>query len=177
MIALFLREAAGAVAGRAKQCETYCIEEEAKALLCAFDYPGNIRALRNLIYELTSYMGESELISIELVRFVLVRLNSRGSNLVTGTNGERQGGSSPPGIQLIPVGKASSMDAAAQHSLVRSIAGEGDIIFAARTLRVASRRNLQAMDRAREALQHSSGAHCDRWKSTKRGQEIGPHPK
>jgi transcriptional regulator with PAS, ATPase and Fis domain len=130
MIALFLREAAGAVAGRAKQCETYRIEEEAVALLCAFDYPGNIRALRNLIYELTSYVGENELISIELVRFVLARLNSRGSNLVTGANDKRQAGSSHPGIELISADKTSKMDAAAeQHSLVRSIADEGDIIL------------------------------------------------
>src|SRR5258706_795840 len=129
MIALFLREAAGAVAGRAKQGETYRIEEEAVAMLCAFDYPGNIRALRNLIYELTSYVGENELISIELVRFVLARLTSRGNNPVTGTNDKRQAGSSHPGIELIPAGKASTMDAAAQHSLVRSMADEGDIIL------------------------------------------------
>jgi transcriptional regulator with PAS, ATPase and Fis domain len=129
MIALFLREAPGAVAGRAKECETYRIEEEAVALLCAFDYPGNIRALRNLIYELTSYVGENELISIELVRFVLSRLSSRGSKLVPGTNGERQGGSSHPGNELISASKASQMDAATKHSLVRSIADEGDIIL------------------------------------------------
>lgn len=129
MIALFLRDAADAVDGLAKQCETYRIEEEAVALLCAFDYPGNIRALRNLIYELTSYVGENEPISIELVRFVLARLNSRGNNPVTGTNDKRQAGSSHPGIELIPAGKASTMDAAAQHSLLRSIADEGDIIL------------------------------------------------
>lgn len=129
MIALFLREAAGAVAERAKHGETYSIEEEAKALLCAFDYPGNIRALRNLIYELTSYVGENEPISIELVRFVLARLNSQGSNLVTGTNGKLQVGSSHPGNELISMGKPSTLDAAAQHSLLRSIADEGDIIL------------------------------------------------
>ena len=129
MIALFLRDAAGAVAGRAKQCETYRIEEEAVALLCAFDYPGNIRALRNLIYELTSYVGENELISIDLVRFVLARLNSRGSNLVTGTGGKPQAGSSHPGNVLISAGSASTMDDAAQRSLLRSIADDGDIIL------------------------------------------------
>ena len=129
MVALFLREAAGAVAGRAKPCEAYRIEEEAVALLSAFDYPGNIRALRNLIYELTSYVGENEPISIELVRFVLARLNSRGSNPVTGTNSKRQAGSSHPGNELISPGKVSKMDTAAQHSLLRSIADEGDIIL------------------------------------------------
>ena len=72
----------------------YWIEEDAAALLCQFDYPGNIRALRNLIYELTSYVEESEPISIELVQFVLAKLNSRGSNPVTSTNGKRQASSS-----------------------------------------------------------------------------------
>jgi DNA-binding NtrC family response regulator len=129
MIALFLQEAAGAVAGQAKQCETYRIEEEAVAMLCEFDYPGNIRALRNLIYELTSYVGENEPISVELLRFVLARLNSRGNNPVTGTNEKQQAGSPHPGIDLVPAGKASTMDAAAQHSLVQSIADEGDIIL------------------------------------------------
>lgn len=27
-------------------------------MLCEFEDPGNVRALRNLIYELTSYLGE-----------------------------------------------------------------------------------------------------------------------
>lgn len=128
MIAFYLREAA-AVTNRINQCEPYWIEEDAAALLCQFDYPGNIRALRNLTYELTSYVDASEPISVELVQFVLAKLNSRGGNPVTGTNDKRQVGSSHPGIDLIPAGKASTMDAAAQHSLVRSIADEGDIIL------------------------------------------------
>ncbi len=98
-------------------------------MLCAFDYPGNIRALRNLIYELTSYVGENEPISIELVRFVLARLNSRGSNSVTGTSDKRQAGSSNPGNVLISAGRPSKMDDAVEHSLLRSIADEGDIIL------------------------------------------------
>lgn len=85
--------------------------------------------MRNLIYELTSYVGENEPISIELVQFVLAKLNSRGSNPVTGMIGKRQAGSSHPGNKLISADKASKMNAAAQHSLVRSIADEGDIIF------------------------------------------------
>ncbi|CAN5860578.1 hypothetical protein BH18ACI4_BH18ACI4_23780 [soil metagenome] len=68
-----LREAAEAVAKPANQREVYRIEEDALALLCEFEYPGNIRALRNLIYELTSYVDE-EPISIELVQFALARL-------------------------------------------------------------------------------------------------------
>jgi DNA-binding NtrC family response regulator len=128
MIAFYLREAA-ALTNRINQCEPYWIEEDAAALLCQFDYPGNIRALRNLIYELTSYVDASEPISIELVQFVLAKLNSRGGNPVTGTNDKRQAGSSHQGIELIPAGEASTMDAAAQHSILQSIADEGDIIL------------------------------------------------
>src|SRR6266542_3876296 len=69
MVALFLREAADAVAESAKQRVVYNIEEEALASLCELDYSGNIRALRNLIYELTSYLADNEQISIQLVQF------------------------------------------------------------------------------------------------------------
>jgi DNA-binding NtrC family response regulator len=129
MITLYLREAAGAVAGQARESESYQIDEGAEALLCQFDYPGNIRALRNLIYELTSYVRENEPISIELVQFVLAKLNSRRSNPATRTNSKRQAGSRDPGNELTSAGNAPNMDAAAQHSLLRSIAHEGDIIL------------------------------------------------
>lgn len=52
MITLFLREAA-AVPGTDKQPWTFRLEEDALSLLCELDYPGNIRALRNLIFQLT----------------------------------------------------------------------------------------------------------------------------
>jgi DNA-binding NtrC family response regulator len=123
MIAFFLREAAECT-DRTTQCEPSRIEEDAVALLCEFDYPGNIRALRNLIYELTSYVDENEPISVALVQFVLARLNSRRS-----TNGKRQSGFSQFNNELTSAGNAANMDAAAQYSLLRSIAHEGDIIL------------------------------------------------
>jgi transcriptional regulator with PAS, ATPase and Fis domain len=123
MIAFFLREAAECT-DRTTQCEPYRIEEDAVALLCEFDYPGNIRALRNLIYELTSYVNENEPVSVALVQFVLARLNSRRS-----TNGKRQSGSSQFSNELTSAGTAANMDAATQYSLLRSIAREGDIIL------------------------------------------------
>ena len=94
MIAFYLREAAAQSLTGSISGEPYWIEEDAVALLCQFDYPGNIRALRNLIYELTSYVDESEPISIELVQFVLAKLNSRGSNPSRARNGKRQASSS-----------------------------------------------------------------------------------
>ncbi|HEY6803605.1 MAG TPA: sigma 54-interacting transcriptional regulator [Pyrinomonadaceae bacterium] len=127
MIAFYLREAA-AITYRTNQCEPYWIEEDAAALLCQFDYPGNIRALRNLIFELTSYVEESEPISIELVQFVLAKLNSRGANPVTSRNGTAQTSPSPSN-EITSSGDQVNMDVAMQHSLLRSIAHEGDIIL------------------------------------------------
>lgn len=129
MVALFLREAAAALPGSAKQRESYRIEESAVALLCQFDCPGNIRALRNLIYELTSYVSEKETISIELVQFVLAKLNSRGSNFAKITNGKLQAGSPDLGNDPTSKGNTTTMDAAAAHAVLRSIAHEGDIIL------------------------------------------------
>src|SRR5258706_14847787 len=75
MVALFLREAA-AIAETDEEHWTYRLEEDALSFLCEFDYPGNIRALRNLIFQLTSYVTENEPISIQLVQFVLAKLSS-----------------------------------------------------------------------------------------------------
>jgi DNA-binding NtrC family response regulator len=127
MIAFYLREAAAAT-NRTNQCEPYWIEEDAAALLCQFDYPGNIRALRNLIYELTSYVKESEPVSIELVQFVLAKLNSDGGNPITSRNGTRQESSSPSN-ELTAAGNIVNMDEATKHALLRSIAHEGDIVL------------------------------------------------
>lgn len=127
MIAFYLREAAAAT-NRTNQCEPYGIEKDAAALLCQFDYPGNIRALRNLIYELTSYVEESEPISIELVQFVLAKLNLRGGNPVTSKNGLAQTSLSPSN-ETTSGGDQANMNAAAQHSFLRSIAHEDDIIL------------------------------------------------
>ena len=77
LIAFYLREAVGAIATPEKTCEPYRIEEPVVALLCECDYPGNIRSLRNLIYELTSYIEEGEAISLELVQFALAKGNIR----------------------------------------------------------------------------------------------------
>lgn len=129
MIAFYTREAAGAITGQAKQFESYQIDEGAVALLCQCEFPGNIRALRNLIYDLTSYVRENESISIELVQFVLAKLNSRGSNLVTSTNCKPQVTFSEPGNELTSASSAPNMDAVALHSLLQSVAEEGDIIL------------------------------------------------
>ena len=129
MITLYMREAASAVVGQAKQFESYQIDDRAVALLCRCEYPGNIRALRNLIFELTSYVSENEPISIELVQFVLAKMNSREGNPLTTISRKPQATFPVPADEPMGVGKAANLDAVALHSLLQSIAEEGDIIL------------------------------------------------
>lgn len=83
LIAFYLREAARFAASSANHHPSFCIERGAVELLCEFHYPGNIRALRNLIYELTSYVDIDEPITAELARVLLVKLQPMEENLVT----------------------------------------------------------------------------------------------
>ncbi|MCU1264919.1 MAG: two component, sigma54 specific, transcriptional regulator, Fis family [Acidobacteria bacterium] len=129
MIAFYLREAASAVTDPGKQCEPHRIEEDAVALLCEFDYPGNIRALRNLIYELTSFVGDHEPISIDLVQFVLTRMNFRGATHIAGPNTERPADFLRLGNELTSADNRAKMDAAARYALLQSVTDEGDIIL------------------------------------------------
>lgn len=125
MIAFYLREAAGAVRIRTKEFATYRIADAAVALLCEFDYPGNIRALRNLIYELTSYVDDNEIISIELVQFALTKMSSRRGDHRRGLNEHQEALS--PNDDLRSVQR--NIDLAVQHSLLQSHIEEGDIIL------------------------------------------------
>jgi transcriptional regulator with GAF, ATPase, and Fis domain len=69
LLDFYLREAARAI-GRSAP---FLLEEGAASLLCAYDYPGNIRTLRNLIYELTSYVEENEPVSFALAAATLAK--------------------------------------------------------------------------------------------------------
>ncbi|HEY6803761.1 MAG TPA: sigma 54-interacting transcriptional regulator [Pyrinomonadaceae bacterium] len=129
MIALFMREAAIKVYGKVEQSMRYQIDDEAVELLCRCEYLGNIRALRNLIYELTSYVSEDESISIELVRFVLLKLSSRRVNPVTHVVSEEAPDSPRSGVKLTSTIYAANLDPATQFAFLRSIACEGDIIL------------------------------------------------
>ncbi len=77
MIELFLHEAGEAVTISRSQHLVYRIDEDALARLCEFDHSGNIRSLRNLVYELTSFVEDKRAISLELVEFALERLRCR----------------------------------------------------------------------------------------------------
>ena len=90
-----LRDAARAgVAGSLSLSKSYRIEPEAVELLCGFDFPGNIRVLRNLIYELTSYVTLDEPITAGLVAAALDKIRSRElrmtANIVASVRDELQ---------------------------------------------------------------------------------------
>ncbi len=117
LISFYLREAAHAVTGSNKETRPYVIDERAVALLCELNYAGNIRALRNLIYELTSYINGNESITVELAQFAISKLNSRSTEL---TKVVRKGPDEED------AGYALS---SAQQSLITSIAQPGDIVL------------------------------------------------
>jgi DNA-binding NtrC family response regulator len=117
LVAFYLREAAGAMS--APHSAAYSIDECAMKLLCEYHYPGNIRALRNLIYELTSYINEGEAITEELVRLTLAKLNNRNELAPTSSSSARRELHVDDVSVVRPV----------PESLLASIAQPGDIIL------------------------------------------------
>jgi len=88
MIASFLLESTPAVQGSHNQTEAYSMDEDARNLLCAIDYPGNIRSLRNLVYQLTSYLSDNKRISVNLVKSALARFPRGAQNDLNGSIGD-----------------------------------------------------------------------------------------
>jgi DNA-binding NtrC family response regulator len=124
-----LQEASEANGNGIYQCEEYRIDEAALPLLCEFEYPGNIRSLRNLIYELTSYVDDNEPISFGLVEASLARLRSREGCPSSMSISE-------PSLEVnrstnFPRSAINNCDTALtnQSSFLNSIAKEGDIIL------------------------------------------------
>jgi DNA-binding NtrC family response regulator len=117
----YLREAARAAGRPDKEGLPYLIEQEAVELLCGFDYPGNIRVLRNLMYEVTSYANEGEPISVEMVTAALDKVRAR--ELLTTPPATLAGADPVSGEQ------AFRNYALALQSVLRSMAGEGDIVL------------------------------------------------
>jgi len=119
LVAFYLREAAAAMSASALASAAYSIDERAMNLLCEYDYPGNIRALRNLIYELTSYLNEGEAITEELVQLTLAKLNNRNELAATSSNSGRS---------KLTVDDVSVVRTVPE-SLLASMAQPGDIIL------------------------------------------------
>jgi transcriptional regulator with PAS, ATPase and Fis domain len=118
LIAFYLQEAAGAISTSDKNVIRYHIDEGAVAMLCEHDYSGNLRALRNVVYELTSYLQGGAAITEALVRFTLSKQQNRSQQTVSGSS-QVSGGLLNDGHSL-----------EAQYSLLlESIARPGDIIL------------------------------------------------
>ena len=56
MVDRFLSES-DAISESTNRRDRFRIDKEALVLLSDFDYPGNLRSLRNLVYELTNYVA------------------------------------------------------------------------------------------------------------------------
>lgn len=126
MIDRFLSQAANLISESTNRPHGFQIDEGGLSLLCEFDYPGNVRSLRNLVFELTSYVEDQEWISVELVQTTLAQLRSRlaGYGPLTSdlpknfdTVGEPY---NDPDRIVQPVG---------ENSLLKSVAREGDVIL------------------------------------------------
>ena len=125
MTARFLREASTGIAGPSKECWVYRIEDDALTILTELNYPGNIRTLRNLIYDLTSYIEVSESISSELVRFSLSKTRIIGDIQRPAPNNDAAIDDGNCGSRV----SGKTMDPYALESLLMSITKEGDILL------------------------------------------------
>jgi len=129
MIARFLDEAAEMQRSPRNQKYMHIIEKDALELLCEIDYPGNIRTLRNLVYELTTFVDDGQPISAGLAQSAIIRLNLRKSNYWDKGNGNQ----SMPASEITNLFKHLDENrynlSAARKSSLHSIVREGDIIL------------------------------------------------
>jgi DNA-binding NtrC family response regulator len=125
MIDRFLSQAANLISESTNRHE-FQIDEGGLSLLCDFDYPGNIRSLRNLVFELTSYVEDRGWISFELVQSTLARLRSRRAGFgpltsdLPKTFDDVAEPYNDPGRIVQPV---------SEDSFLKSIVREGDVIL------------------------------------------------
>jgi len=128
MIDRFLSQAANLTSGSTNRRHGFQIDNEGLSLLCEFDYPGNVRSLRNLVFELTSYVEDREWISVELVQSTLAQLRSRlaGVGLLTSDLPKLFGGLAESESSNHSVGIAQPVT---EDSYLKSIARKGDVIL------------------------------------------------
>lgn len=159
-VTLFLREVATEVARASGQRSDYRIETGAVELLAAHRWTGNIRALRNAVYELTSYAAESGLLTMEQVQAYLAkqlreqskRINSSGVQSTNFTD---------------KVSYTSEMQARFILDSLRAVAEDGDIVLPIEVCLLRRNETLkQWTTRVKrcgiEAARHSSGGTLDK---------------
>lgn len=127
MIDRFLSQATNLISESTNRRYGFQIDKEGLSLLCEFDYPGNVRSLRNLVFELTSYVEDREWISVELVQSTVARLRSRhaGFALISDVPNMFDGLAEPePYNSSVRIVQPVSED-----SFLKSIARDGDVIL------------------------------------------------
>jgi len=126
MIDRFLSQAANLISESTKRPHRFLIDKGGLSLLCEFDYPGNVRSLRNLVFELTSYVEDREWISVELVQSTLTQLRSRlaGYGPLTSDSSKTVDAVAEPYNYPDRIVQPVSDD-----SVLKSIAREGDVIL------------------------------------------------
>ncbi len=133
LVDYYLREATCAVAGHSDENAPYRIEEGAVELLCDFDYPGNIRVLRNLMYELISYVSDDEQITVEMAADALGKIRARtlltAPPAIMSADHAALSSAHLTDIAQANAGPAFWGDVLALQTALRSMAGEGDIIL------------------------------------------------
>jgi transcriptional regulator with GAF, ATPase, and Fis domain len=125
LVDLFMREAAETVSRLSGRKEEYRIETGAVELMCAAQWSGNVRVLRNTIYELTSFVSEGAPITIERVQNALAQLNARELSTVSASASRRGTFASPT---------LDSRDSFTMEEIVEALrahAREGDIVLPA----------------------------------------------
>jgi len=159
-VTLFLREAATEISRASGQRIDYRIEIGAVELLAAHSWTGNIRALRNAVYELTSYAAENELLTMEQVQAYLAKQLREQSKRINSS-----------GVQSTSVTNKASYTPETQARLIldslRAVAEDGDIVLPIEVCLLRRGETLkQWTTRVKrcgiEAARHSSGGTLDK---------------
>lgn len=121
-VTLFLREAATEVSRASGHRAAYRIEVGAVEMLALHRWTGNLRALRNAVYELTSYTAANGLLTMEQVQAYLTEQIREHSRRIKSSD-----------VQRTKITDKASHTSEIQARLVldflRAIAEEGDIVL------------------------------------------------
>jgi len=173
LIDAFLREASQTVSRSAGRAINYRIEAGAVEALCAHEWIGNVRVLRNAICELTSYVADDELITMERVLRSIRKSNHRPQTLTAPPSSADNAASDGSGGD---VNRISLEMTGSQHqilienkvvALLQSFAQDGDIVLPIEVCLLRRGETLkQWTTRVKrssiEAVRHSSGGTLDK---------------
>lgn len=126
LIDSFMREASRTVSRSTSREINYRIESGAVEALCTHEWFGNVRVLHNTICELTSYVANDELITIERVLRNITKSNHRPTTPAVHSSSTGNDVDSGSSFKIAASEVISEGDAAA---LLQSFAQDGDIVL------------------------------------------------